>query len=329
MGGASSKEEDSFRATLETDPDLQPDTFPSKQGRTFPIPGSSQDIGVLGYEIYGAAHAPPNRTILFMHGTPGTRFFFTRTHSDYAAEHNVRVIVPERPGYGLSTPLPLRTMQDSVMHLDLLLAKLQCERVHVMGYSAGGPFALAFARWYPARCESVCLISSLSPNVKGVTEGMTALSKFGYFLSKNIPWLLHKIVKYAMVSDALKESFGNCRSDFIEEENAYFGGNMEVRRTFIRSTMELYSRNSGADAESEDYVLMAKDWGFELNEISSEIKLFVYGGQLDNKCTRAMFKVLADGLPKDKLKAVEGEDKHHLWFYELFEATLLQDIGLV
>lgn len=332
MGNGSSKEEDSLTAQLEAEDDLNPKKFPSLVGKTISITASlDSETGIeerkLGYEIYGSHTAPPTRTILFMHGTPGTRFFFSREHSSYAERNNVQIIVPERPGYGLSTNVATRTLRSSVSDIVVLLDRIGIEQSHVMGYSAGGPFALAFARWYPERCASVCLVSSLSPNIRGVTSGMTVMSKFGYFLAARFPGALRMVVKL-MVKEALSGNFDGRRDDFTEAENAAFQEDYETRRTFVKSTLELYSRPCGAEAEAIDYSLMASDWGFELSDVSEDLNLFVYGGSGDNKCTTGMFRTLVKGLPKKNLKHELMDGEHHLLFFKLFQSRLLEDLNL-
>lgn len=44
------------------------------------------------------------RNVLYFHGNPGSRFFFLQEHAKIAKKALTRVIVVERPGYGLSSP---------------------------------------------------------------------------------------------------------------------------------------------------------------------------------------------------------------------------------
>lgn len=243
-------------------------------------------------------------------------------------ERRVRVLVPERAGYGLSTPVPGRTLLDCAADAVAVLDAEDVEGAHVVGYSAGGPFALAFAKQFKERCINLVLVSSLSPNVPGVTTGMTSLSKVGYFLAGRTPKLLRWLVG-SMVSSALKEVFKDHKADFTDGENEQFKGSADIRRCFAASTMELYSREGGAVAEAEDYVLFAKDWGFRLEDIE-DVRVFLYAGSEDNKCTVGMFRELERGLgmgrAKLEAKLIEGEN--HLLFYRLFQGGLFEDIGL-
>lgn len=325
MGAAFSSPSDEHAESLRRDPSLQSNQFPSTSGETLLLQGGEGRR--LGYAVYGAPSAPPARTILFMHGTPGTRLFFTHAHDAYAARHAVRVVVPERPGYGLSTPARARSLASTVAEMVQLLDHLALHRVHCVGYSAGGPFAIAFAAAAPARCASLSVVSSLSPPGAGVTRGMTALSKFGYLLSRRTPALLRSLVAL-MSRVAVANVFAPARDDFTAEENRRFRADADLRACFARSTLELYSRPGGARAEADDYCLMAAvDWGFSL-EVPDHIPVRLYGGGADDKCTPAMFQELKRQLP-DRTTSLLTKGATHLYFYDLFIESLFQDIGLL
>lgn len=330
MGSFQSKSEDEVSEEMRSDASLHADNFPRTDGQTVTLPAKENIVERnVGYAVYGDTDAPRDRTILFMHGTPGTRFFFTEKHDEYAREHAVRVLVPERAGYGLSTPVPGRSLLSTAADAAGVLDAENVEAAHIVGYSAGGPFAIAFAKQFKERCLSVALVSSLSPNVRGVSRGMTAMSKVGYFLAGRTPQLLRWLVE-AMAVNATKEVFDHRRGDFTDEENKFFKERTDVRRCFATSTLELYARECGASAEAEDYALFAREWGFALEEVE-DVDLFLYGGSEDNKCTVGMFRELERGFSMGRLnltaKLVDGEN--HLLFYKLFEESLFADIGLL
>lgn len=62
----------------------------------------------LGYSEYGAQRGLP---VLGFHGTPGSRFMFRLVHEP-ARRLGLRIIAPERPGFGLSTFQHNRTLAD-------------------------------------------------------------------------------------------------------------------------------------------------------------------------------------------------------------------------
>jgi len=57
----------------------------------------------------------------------------------------VRVISPDRPCYGRSSPQPGRSMADWPSDVAVLTEALGIERFAVAGHSSGGPYAVACA----------------------------------------------------------------------------------------------------------------------------------------------------------------------------------------
>src|SRR4051812_21982958 len=100
-----------------------------------------RDGRTLGYATYGD---PAGRPILLMHGYPDSRL--TRHPDDsLTASLGVRLIVPDRPGIGLSAFRPARSVLERVADIAALADGLSLERFAVLGWSAGGPYALACA----------------------------------------------------------------------------------------------------------------------------------------------------------------------------------------
>src|SRR5215469_15494010 len=62
----------------------------------------------LAFAEWGEPHGMP---VIHHHGTPGSRLEHEGAPVVYQAA-GVRVITPDRPGYGLSDPLPGRTLLD-------------------------------------------------------------------------------------------------------------------------------------------------------------------------------------------------------------------------
>jgi pimeloyl-ACP methyl ester carboxylesterase len=89
----------------------------------------------LGYAEYGDPDGIP---LLYFHGTPGSRLQ-ARLFDAPAREVGVRMVAPERPGYGLSDVHPQRTLLDWVQDMEVLADRLHLERFAVMGVSGGGP----------------------------------------------------------------------------------------------------------------------------------------------------------------------------------------------
>ena len=66
------------------------------------------DGRAIGFAEYGAPNGAP---IFALHGTPGSRIMFQLIDLS-AQEMGLRILAPERPGYGLSSRLRGRSLSD-------------------------------------------------------------------------------------------------------------------------------------------------------------------------------------------------------------------------
>lgn len=132
------------------------------------------DGRTLAYCTAGASNGTP---VVAHHGTPGSRLFAALC-ADAAAAGDVRLVVPDRPGYGRSTPPPREwSWNEWRDDLSELLDAEGIDRAPLVGFSGGGPFALAAAS--TDRTPRVGLISSVIPPSR---NGLTLLSRIPFAL---------------------------------------------------------------------------------------------------------------------------------------------------
>lgn len=107
---------------------------------------------------YGAADGLP---IFQFHGTPGSRLF--GLDSAEVASAGLRVVTPERPGYGRSSPHPGARWADHVSDVATVADALGISRFHVLGVSGGGPLALGCAAALLQRVWSATVVAGPAP----------------------------------------------------------------------------------------------------------------------------------------------------------------------
>ncbi|MEM8962720.1 MAG: alpha/beta hydrolase, partial [Acidobacteriota bacterium] len=133
----------------------------------------------LGYADLGTPEGVP---FFFFHGTPGSRLGHVE-HDALATIPGVRLLLPERPGYGLSDPKPDRTLLDWARDVAQLADHLGIERFAVGGESGGGPHALACAAALGERVSMVILLASPAPaSAPAATRNMAFGNRLGVLL---------------------------------------------------------------------------------------------------------------------------------------------------
>lgn len=114
------------------------------------------DGRVIAFAEYGDPDGIP---VVLLHGTPGSRLMFRPAH-DPACGLRLRLICPERPGYGCSTPFADATLASVAADVTHLLAALGIGRLLLFGVSGGAPYAVACAR---SLGDRVCVLALVSP----------------------------------------------------------------------------------------------------------------------------------------------------------------------
>lgn len=106
-----------------------------------------KDDRTLSYALYGPSDGYP---VMFLHGMPSCRLEAAGlASSNLLTDANVRLIAPERPGFGQSTADRKRTITGYAEDLGSLARELglqsQAGGYSIVGGSGGGPYALACA----------------------------------------------------------------------------------------------------------------------------------------------------------------------------------------
>lgn len=260
------------------------------------------DGRTLGFESLGDPDGSP---LFFFHGTPGSRLVLAQ--DDLMAQiPGVRLILPERPGYGISDPQPSRTLLDWPTDVAQLADHLGLDTFAVAGVSGGGPHALACAYHLGDRVRRTLAISSPSPaNFKGATEGMATGNRLGLFLGKYAPWLVRWLIRSnasafakdpQTVIDAMAKQMAPADQALMETAL--------VRDAVIRDFAEAFRQGSGGHEVDGALAMSNQDWGFSLRQIS--VPVFLWHGEEDTLVTVNMAKHLAREIPGCTARIVPG-----------------------
>ena len=101
---------------------------------------------------------PDGRPIFYFHGGPGSRLQGT-FFEEFNRQSGIRMIVPDRPGYGLSDFQDNRTYLQRPDDVRELADRLGIDRFAVLGWSSGGPHAAAVAHGIPERLAVAAIVA--------------------------------------------------------------------------------------------------------------------------------------------------------------------------
>ena len=116
------------------------------------------DGRTVGFATYGRTDGIP---VIWCHGGPGSRLDPVHRNVE-AAGAGLLLIGIDRPGYGMSTPLPGRTIADWIPDAMAVADELGVDQFVAVGESTGGAYALAIAALVPDRLLGVVACCSLT-----------------------------------------------------------------------------------------------------------------------------------------------------------------------
>ncbi len=142
--------------------------------------------GPIEYRLEGSGP-----TVMVLNGGHCSRE--TRLSHEKLTEYGFSVLTPSRPGYD-GTPAEVGKSAQAAAHaLVALLNMLQIEMVDVIGISAAGPTALAFAQQHPNRVRKLILESAVAIDWD---EPIKRRSRIGFGRMAKVTWaVLHGMLK--------------------------------------------------------------------------------------------------------------------------------------
>lgn len=269
----------------------------------------------LAYAEYGDADGP---TVFLFHGVPGSRLSWGLIPGN-PFPSGIRIIAPDRPGYGRSDPKPQRTVLDWADDVSELANFLEIEKFGVLGVSGGGPGALACAWKMSERLTSVGVVACPAPtNVPGVFEGMSNTNRFFIKLAWRLPWLSNLNIRLlASVIRRNPARYINTMKYKVHNVDQAILARPEIQQMLIEDFAEAL-RVGWQGMESDMSANHGRPWGFPLDKIES--KVFLWLCELDVSVPPAMGRYLSSTIPDCELTVVSNAG--HLWILDHLNEVL-------
>jgi pimeloyl-ACP methyl ester carboxylesterase len=219
----------------------------------------------VGYAVFGDPKGTP---AVMLHGFSDSRLGGV-VLGEAAARARVRLLVPDRPGTGLSTGR-LASLGDCARWLGAFADALGLERFPVLGISGGGPYALACARFAPARVTRALVVCGLGPP-EVTRAGMPRGQRLGIAFARRAP----AVGAAVMTAVALLARTRPRLFLALVALNASPADARTVRHdasiaTVVRPFVEAYRQ--GAGGVRRDLELVLRPWGFRPEEIAVPVR---------------------------------------------------------
>lgn len=289
-------------------------TLPNRTNQTATL----ADGRKLGFAEYGPSHGVP---VMLFGGSSGR--YLKPCGDELLVRLGVRLILAERPGFGLSDFQPKRALLDWPDDVAQLADHLSLTRFAVIAGSQGGPYGAACAYKPADRLSSMTLVSALAPfDVPGLTAGMAPALAMLPTLARYAPFLLRPMQGATVAfirrnpEAAVRRIFAN-----LPPADQVVLQQQDLIQSFVRDLPEAY-RQGGRGAAHDIYVV-CHPWGFQPADIRA--KTFVWQGEVDPNVPPVMGRYFADTI-RD-CAATFVPDAGHMLFYTHFPAILQQAVG--
>lgn len=224
--------------------------------------------------------AKDGKVLVAHHGTPSEAGLW-RIWDKAAVELGVRLVSVTRPGYADSDPRPGRSVADVASDVAEVLDRLGIGTFVTVGWSGGGPHALACGAMLPGRCRAAAALASIAPfaedgldffdgmGAENVAEFQAASAGEGALAA----WMAAEGEGYrGITAESLFAAFGGLLPPV--DRAALAGELVGALAETIRISIQ-----GGFRGWMDDDLAFVKPWGFDLRTIA--VPTLVWQGGLD------------------------------------------------
>ncbi len=252
----------------------------------------------LGFAEYGATDGVP---VLLIHNLIGSRMQIPTDEGNIIAQ-NLRLIVPDRPGVGLSDPAVRHSLESWCADITELVDELGLQRFFLIGSSLGAVYALALARHIPERVERFAMVSCVpeisdAKVLRELLPSTRRLFRLVHYAPKAVEFVLKFIVRKGPQAylDNLVCDLPQMDQDLYHDPAFH-----RMMVSAVRETLR-----QGTSALLNDIRLMATPWGFSADSIN--VPVHCWHGQRDEIAPYSLIRHLSESLGDCRTNLLSNE----------------------
>jgi pimeloyl-ACP methyl ester carboxylesterase len=213
--------------------------------------------------------------VVFHNGSPSAGVPF-RHSAELAGDRGLRLVSCSRAGYAGSSRNPGRDVAAVVPDVVAALDHLGAERCYTMGWSGGGPHALATAAVLGDRVAAVSVIGGVAPyGAEGLDwmDGMGAenLEEFGAALAGPAELQSFLELSGSWVANVTAEGVAAAFGDLVSEVDR---ASMTGEYAEWLASMSRAAVSTGIWGWFDDDIAFVKPWGFEIGSITRPVAIW-------------------------------------------------------
>jgi pimeloyl-ACP methyl ester carboxylesterase len=217
----------------------------------------------------------------------------------------VRLVIYARPGYGGSSPAPGRQVADVAADVAAILDELGERDFVTIGWSGGGPHALASARLLPERCLAAATMAGVAPYPADGLDWLAGMAddnvgEFTAALHGEAELTDLLTVMRPILQELTAEQMADGLGDLVSaaDKAALPGELADYLVASFRSGLQ-----PGIDGWRDDDLAFVQDWGLSLG---AGAPVAVWQGDQDRMVPLAHGTWLARHLPAARTHIIAG-----------------------
>jgi pimeloyl-ACP methyl ester carboxylesterase len=247
---------------------------------------------------------PAGRPVVFFHGGGlGATGLFAASCDRAAREQHLRVLAPDRPGLGGSSPCLGRTVLDWPRDVAAMGDALQIEAFPVVAHSGGAAYALACAWQLRDRVSALHLTSTMASRPMVAQDRMVPYkTKLSMWWFAAMPDFLLRAM-FRKIADGMKHAPEKTSRAFLrrlpacERSVLAAADHQALLRDCVASALA-----QGTAAAVADLHLILGEWGIPLQEVRQPVTM--WHGEHDATALPQSARTLAGTLSAAQLRVV-------------------------
>jgi pimeloyl-ACP methyl ester carboxylesterase len=262
--------------------------------------------------------------LLFHNGTPGG-LVASPDMAVAAAARGLRTVMYARPGYGGSTARPGRRIADAAADVAAVLDEFGARQFVTVGWSGGGPHALACAALLPGRCLAAVSLAGVAPAQAAGLDWMAGMGP------ENVAEFTAAGQGETALTAFLEEAAAGLGQVTGQQVAAELGGLISaadqavVTAEFADYLAESFraALRAGIAGWRDDDIAFVSDWGFPLEQAGA-VPVAIWQGEEDRMVPFSHGTWLAGQIPGARAHLAPGEG--HLTLAARSFGTVLDDL---
>jgi pimeloyl-ACP methyl ester carboxylesterase len=217
--------------------------------------------------------------LVYHSGTPIAAVWFPQL-ANAVSKAGLRLVTYSRPGYAGSTPMPGRSVADAAGDVTGILDALHADGFVALGWSGGGPHALACAALLADRCAAAATIAGVAPYP---AEGLDWMAGMG---QDNVDEFSAALAGGETLEPGVQKwaaELRNVQGPDVAESLRTLVSDVDKRALtgeFADMLAESFRRavSSGIAGWCDDDLAFTRSWGFDLDTIRRPVAVW-QGGQ--------------------------------------------------